>query len=205
MCDYLLKVNLDYGEFTMEVDSYNEMMEKYEQLKKDYEHLPCEITAWSNIKDMKLFTKKCGNDNTLEKHYNNIVDSLIKIAELEYQNRKDEISFNDVKFDFNHKIETLNILDDEEILSITKEYKKQLTKRRIIKSEGNKLYAFHDCLLEMIESLHKYRDTQYKKESESCNSKYEKSYYKEKQDKKLNRISRLNNIRPFKIMDQKED
>lgn len=193
---FAIELKLKYGKLNKTAETYNEALDIYREMKNEYANVTCEISVINLETNNVLFTKFNNRENSFESNYEKLMESLINIARLEIELKDKEKEYNDYKRDFYHKIEQTNLEDID--LEMLEDFKTDLTKRRIVKQESRRCYAFHQTLLGMIDLLSDYKKNQYQMENAGSTVIYRKSYYTESPKLKVQRYEQLKELSVIK-------
>ena len=194
MCKYEIRIDLNYGNMNMPVgDNYNMAVEKFKKIKDDFANTPAKIILWNNERNIEQFVSKVDNRYDFKKHYNELINILVKINELGKELVNTEKELSEKKTESYHNIE----LTDYDNLSIGMliELKKDLTIRRVTKECTKEYYAFHELNCKLIELLKNYKNVRHSKLLDSCSKTYYSKFYKESEKNKDKRISILNDLK----------
>ncbi|AKP44801.1 hypothetical protein CDIF29684_03968 (plasmid) [Clostridioides difficile] len=173
--NYVTKIDLKYGNTQFGFEKYSDALDKYRELKEEFKYVPCIIKLHSYVAHQDLYVKEIKADG-FEKKYLDI-KNLIKLFKEHKQNISDELSLCDKKKEeVLHVIEEMNLdtasLSDK--IDTIKELKNTLAKRRLVKYELNKYFAFCNTLYEIEEELKKY-ESKYKQKENQGKSRFKKN------------------------------
>lgn len=193
MCKYEVKISLEYGNINVPAtDNYNQALDKYREVKQQFNSVPCEIILWNNDKGCQQFISKNKPDKEFDKLYNQIKDALNKMTKIQIELLQQEEELSRTKNKSYHAIEETDINDLD--LNMLINLKLDLSKRRIIKENNQQFYAFFDCYNKMIELLKSYKNEKHDKLLHNSNKIHQSKYYKESINVKKKRLSVISDL-----------
>lgn len=190
MGEYLIRIKLKYGEFSVSANTYAECMTKYKEIKEEYKNMPCEIIVTKQ--DQVQFIKK--KDNTIEDLYKELKNVMIKIGQHQIDMLTKEEKYHQVKNRLYHDLEEINLdnMSETDKADYLDSMKSELTKRRLIEIENRCNFAFYDCYNVILTAMEDYKNNKKAKEGLS-KQRFGNKYYKESIKVKQEKLDKLIN------------
>lgn len=191
MGEYLIRIKLKYGEFSVSANTYAECMTKYKEIKEEYKNIPCEIIV---TKQEKIQFVKQNKKDTMETLYNELKNVMIKIGQHQIDLLNEESEYNQIKNKLYHDLEetdTTNMSETEKAKYLD-HMKLQLTKRRLTEIENQYNYAFYGCYNHILSAMEGYNVSKNRREK-SGKERYNSQYYKEGVNVKKKKLNKLIN------------
>lgn len=173
MCKYLVQVKMNFGNMSISAgDNYQEAINKYHEIKEYYNSIPCEISFYNREKNEVQFTK-VNKDDSFDKLYNDLINSLANISRHMIDIRRRESNLTEVRNQLYHQLELTS-----------------LSSRRLIEDESQKMYAFFDSFKDICNSISKY-DNEKENKLRHGQKRYGNAYYSEDLSNKKQRTKKL--------------
>lgn len=191
MGEYLIKIKLKYGEFSVSANTYAECMTKYKEIKEEYKNMPCEIIV---TKQEKIQFVKQNKKDTMETLYNELKNVMIKIGQHQIDMLTKEEKYHQVKNRLYHDLEEINLdnMSETDKADYLDSMKSELTKRRLIEIENRCNFAFYDCYNVILTAMEDYKNNKKSKEGLS-QQRFGNKYYKESMKVKQEKLDKLIN------------
>lgn len=191
MGEYLIKIKLKYGEFSVSANTYAECMAKYKEIKEEYKNMSCEIIV---TKQEKIQFVKQNKKDTIETLYNELKNVMIKIGQHQIDMLTKEEKYHQVKNRLYHDLEEINLdnMSETDKADYLDSMKSELTKRRLIEIENRCNFAFYDCYNVILTAMEDYKNNKKSKEGLS-KQRFGNKYYKESIKVKQEKLDRLIN------------
>lgn len=191
MGEYLIRIKLKYGEFSVSANTYAECMTKYKEIKEEYKNMPCEIIV---TKQEKIQFVKQNKKDTMETLYNELKNVMIKIGQHQIDMLTREEKYHQVKNRLYHDLEEINLdnMNETEKANYLDNMKSELTKRRLIEIENRCNFAFYDCYNIILTTMEDYKNNKKAKEGLS-QERFGNKYYKESIKIKKEKLNKLIN------------
>lgn len=172
MCKYIVKVDLDYGNFEAEAgNDYKKAISKYKKIRKDFNNIPCVVRMVNKETNKDVFAPTKRNNDFVDS-FNNLIDMLYDLTSSRIDVGKETGTYEKTKDEWYHELEEANFgeLNTEQKIEFLEDLKVDVTKRRINKKENAKYAVFQGCLNDIID-----RVIEYEKKEIKSNFKYGKA------------------------------
>ena len=192
MCKYIAKINMKFGEMSVSLgDDYAKAIDKYKEIKQEYEAIPCEICFYNSVKDDVQF-KKINKEESFDVLYERLINVLADISRYQINMSRKESKYTEVRNSLYHNLEETNLsgLTTEEQVKMLFDMKITLNQRRLIEDENQRCYAFFKNFKNICNEIMKY-NTEKEKRLTHGQGRFGNEYYNEDLSNKKKRTKEL--------------